>query len=221
MSASTPRRRIAPVTVLVFLTQGLAVEPVAQGEEPSADLGRASSKAKPGMLKLTCLLAPASSALFMDNFTRSMAPISCACRSGRRECRQQIGALGATLIVLLPLAIGNLISIHRRRHDDRPRVRRRSALLPLFLDIPMLREIGDRGPSTRTDFALDAPTGTPGSSTVPRHPYQADRERERVFRDKSISDRARARTGDEVSQAPFEFPVGTPVAGMLGCPVQK
>lgn len=147
-------KSIAPVTNLFFLTQALVANSSLQVRS-LAELA-ALSKAKPGTLSYSAPAVPL--ALFMDNFNRENGAdlVRVPFKGGGDAVN---GVLtGATPITFL--GVGNLISYLQSGMmiglviDGVQRS-------PLFPDIPTLREIGYRGPLTRSYFALYAPMGTP------------------------------------------------------------
>ena len=180
-------KSIAPVTNLFFLTQALAVNSSLKVKS-LADLA-ALSKAKPGTLSYSAPAVPL--ALFMDNFNKENGTdlVRVPFKGGGDAVNNVLS--GATPITFL--GVGNLISYFQSGMMTGLVLdgERRS---PLFPDIPTLREIGYRGPLTRSYFALYAPMGTPAAfvaKIADRH--QADRKRGSVPR--QASDRARARAG--------------------------
>jgi tripartite-type tricarboxylate transporter receptor subunit TctC len=72
---------------------------------------------------------------------------------------------------------------------------------PLFPDIPTLREIGYRGPLTRSYFALYAPTGTPAAVITRIAADVRQIAGEPAFRDKHLI----ARGLEPVLDTPQEF----------------
>jgi tripartite-type tricarboxylate transporter receptor subunit TctC len=147
-------KSIAPVTNLFFLTQGLAVN-ASLKVKTLAELA-ALSKAKPGTLSYSAPAAPL--ALFMDNFNQEHGTdlVRVPFKGGGDAVNNVLS--GATPITFL--GVGNLIS-YLQSGMMTALVLDSERRSPLFPDIPTLREIGYRGPLTRSYFALYAPMGTP------------------------------------------------------------
>ncbi len=146
-------RSIAPVTNLFFLTQALVVNSSLKVKN-LAELA-ALSKAKPGTLSFSAPAAPL--ALFMDNFNKDNGTdlVRVPFKGGGDAVNGVLS--GATPITFL--GVGNLISYLQGGMMTALVVdgERRS---PLFPDVPTLRDVGYRGPLTRSYFALYAPMGT-------------------------------------------------------------
>ena len=90
---------------------------------------------------------------------------------------------GATPITFL--GVGNLLS-HLQSGTMIGLVVDGDERSPLFPDIPTLREIGYRGPLTRSYFALYAPMGTPGAVIVKIADDVRRVASEKAFRDKQL-----------------------------------
>ena len=149
-------KSIAPITNLFFLTQALVANS-ALHVKSLAELA-ALSKAKPGTLSYSAPAAPL--ALFMDNFAKDNGAdlVRVPFKGGGDAVNGVLS--GATPITFL--GVGNLIS-HLQSGTMTALVVDSERRSPLFPDIPTLREIGYRGPVTRSYFALYAPMGTPAA----------------------------------------------------------
>ena len=187
-------KTIAPVTNLFFLTQGLAVNSSLKVKS-LADLA-ALSKAKPGTLSYSAPAVPL--ALFMDNFNKENGAdlVRVPFKGGGDAVNNVLS--GATPITFL--GIGNLISYFQSGMMTGLVLdgERRS---PLFPDIPTLREIGYRGPLTRSYFALYAPMGTPAAFVAKIATDIRQIVNESAFRDKHLI----ARGLEPVLDTPQEF----------------
>jgi tripartite-type tricarboxylate transporter receptor subunit TctC len=146
-------KSIAPVSNLFFLTQGLAVN-ASLKVKTLTDLA-ALSKAKPGTLSYSAPAVPL--ALFMDNFNKEHGTdlVRVPFKGGGDAVNNVLS--GATPITFL--GVGNLIS-YLQSGMMTALVLDGGQRSPLFPDIPTLREIGYRGPLTRSYFGLFAPMGT-------------------------------------------------------------
>jgi tripartite-type tricarboxylate transporter receptor subunit TctC len=147
-------KSIAPVTNLFFLTQALVVNSALKVKN-LAELA-ALSKAKPGTLSYSAPAAPL--ALFMENFNKEHGAdlVRVPFKGGGDAVNGVLS--GATPVTFL--GVGNLIS-YLQSATMTGLVLDGEQRSPLFPDIPMLREIGYRGPLTRSYFSLYAPMGTP------------------------------------------------------------
>ena len=187
-------KSIAPVTNLFFLTQALAVNSSLKVKS-LADLA-ALSKEKPGTLSYSAPAVPL--ALFMDNFNKENGTdlVRVPFKGGGDAVNNVLS--GATPITFL--GVGNLISYLQSGMMSGLVVdgERRS---PLFPDIPALREIGYRGPLTRSYFALYAPMGTPAAFMAKIAADMRQIASEPTFRDKHLI----ARGLEPVLDTPQEF----------------
>ena len=187
-------KSIAPVSNLFFLTQALAVNSSLKVKS-LADLA-ALSKAKPGTLSYSAPAAPL--ALFMDNFNKENGTdlVRVPFKGGGDAVNNVLS--GATPITFL--GVGNLISYLQSGMMTALVLdgERRS---PLFPDIPTLREIGYRGPVTRSYFALYAPMGTPATFITKIATDMRQIASEGSFREKHLI----ARGLEPVLDTPQEF----------------
>ena len=187
-------KSIAPVTNLFFLTQALAVNSSLKVKS-LADLA-ALSKEKPGTLSYSAPAVPL--ALFMDNFNKENGTdlVRVPFKGGGDAVNNVLS--GATPITFL--GVGNLISYLQSGMMSGLVVdgERRS---PLFPDIPALREIGYRGPLTRSYFGLYAPMGTPAAFMAKIAADMRQIASEPTFRDKHLI----ARGLEPVLDTPQEF----------------
>jgi tripartite-type tricarboxylate transporter receptor subunit TctC len=156
----------------------------------------ALSKAKPGTLSYSAPAAPL--ALFMDNFARDNgADLMRVPFKGGGDAVNGVLS-GATPITFL--GVGNLIS-HLQSGTMTALVVDSEQRSPLFPEIPTLREIGYRGPVTRSYFALYAPMGTPGAFIAKIAADVRDIASEPSFRAKHLV----ARGLEPVLDTPAEF----------------
>jgi tripartite-type tricarboxylate transporter receptor subunit TctC len=187
-------KSIAPVTNLFFLTQALAVNSSLK-VKTLADLA-ALSKEKPGTLSYSAPAVPL--ALFLDNFNKENGTdlVRVPFKGGGDAVNNVLS--GATPITFL--GVGNLISYLQSGMMTALVVdgERRS---PLFPDIPALREIGYRGPLTRSYFGLYAPMGTPATFMAKIAADMRQIASEPTFRDKHLI----ARGLEPVLDTPHEF----------------
>jgi len=187
-------KSIAPVTNLFFLTQALVVNS-ALHVNSIAELA-ALSKAKPGTLSYSAPAAPL--ALFMDNFNKENGAdlVRVPFKGGGDAVNGVLS--GATPVTFL--GVGNLIP-HLRGGTMTGLVVDGERRSPLFPEIPTLREIGYRGPLTRSYFALYAPTGTPAALITRIAADVRQIADEPAFRDKHLI----ARGLEPVLDTPQEF----------------
>jgi tripartite-type tricarboxylate transporter receptor subunit TctC len=146
--------KVAPITNLFLLTQMLVVN-ASLKVKTLADLA-ALSKAKPGTLSYSAPAAPLQ--LFMENFNKERGAdlVRVPFKGGGDAVNGVLS--GATPITFL--GVGNLIA-HLQSGTMTGLVVDSEVRSPLYPDVPTLREVGYRGPVTRSYFALYAPTGTP------------------------------------------------------------
>jgi tripartite-type tricarboxylate transporter receptor subunit TctC len=187
-------KSIAPITNLFFLTQALVVNSSLHVKS-LAELA-ALSKAKPGTLSYSAPAAPL--ALFMDNFARENGAdlVRVPFKGGGDAVNGVLS--GATPITFL--GVGNLIS-HLQSGTMTALVVDSEQRSPLFPEIPTLREIGYRGPVTRSYFALHAPMGTPAAFIAKIAADVRDIASEPSFRDKHLV----ARGLEPVLDTPAQF----------------
>jgi tripartite-type tricarboxylate transporter receptor subunit TctC len=187
-------KSIAPITNLFFLTQALVVNSSLHVKS-LAELA-ALSKAKPGTLSYSAPAAPL--ALFMDNFARENGAdlVRVPFKGGGDAVNGVLS--GATPITFL--GVGNLIS-HLQSGTMTALVVDSEQRSPLFPEIPTLREIGYRGPVTRSYFALHAPMGTPAAFIAKIAADARDIASEPSFRDKHLV----ARGLEPVLDTPAQF----------------
>jgi tripartite-type tricarboxylate transporter receptor subunit TctC len=187
-------KSIAPVTNLFFLTQALVVNSTLK-VKTLAELA-ALSKARPGTLSYSAPAAPL--ALFMENFARDTGAdlVRVPFKGGGDAVNGVLS--GATPIAFL--GIGNLIP-HLQGGTMTGLIVDSERRSPLFPEIPTLREIGYRGPLTRSYFALYAPMGTPGALIAKIAADVRQIAGEKSFRDKHLV----ARGLEPVLDTPEEF----------------
>jgi tripartite-type tricarboxylate transporter receptor subunit TctC len=187
-------KSIAPITNLFFLTQALVVNS-SLGVKSLAELA-ALSKAKPGTLSYSAPAAPL--ALFMDSFAKENGAdlVRVPFKGGGDAVNGVLS--GATPITFL--GVGNLIS-HLQSGTMTALVVDSEQRSPLLPDIRTLREIGYRGPVTRSYFALHAPMGMPAAFIAKIAADVRDIASEKSFRDKHLV----ARGLEPVLDTPAEF----------------
>jgi tripartite-type tricarboxylate transporter receptor subunit TctC len=187
-------KSIAPVSNLFFLTQALVVNSSLKVRN-LAELA-ALSKAKPGTLSYSAPAAPL--ALFMDNFNKENGAdlVRVPFKGGGDAVNGVLS--GATPVTFL--GVGNLIP-HLQGGTMTGLVVDGERRSPLFPDIPTLREIGYRGPLTRSYFALYAPNGTPAALINRIAADVRQIASEPAFRDKHLI----ARGLEPVLDTPQEF----------------
>jgi tripartite-type tricarboxylate transporter receptor subunit TctC len=145
---------VVPVTNLFFLTQALAV---------NADLGVKTldelikvAKARPKTLSYSAPAAPLI--LYIENLNKEhgIDLVKVPFKGGGDAIN---GVLtGVTPITFL--GVGNMLA-HLRSGRMNVLLFDGDARTPLYPNVPTLREIGYKGPLTRSYFALYAPRGTP------------------------------------------------------------
>jgi tripartite-type tricarboxylate transporter receptor subunit TctC len=172
-------KSISPVTNLFFLTQALVVNSSLKVRSLS-ELA-ALSKAKPGTLSYSAPAAPL--ALFLDNFNKETGAdlVRVPFKGGGDAVNGVLS--GATPITFL--GVGNLLS-HLQSGTMIGLVVDGDERSPLFPDIPTLREIGYRGPLTRSYFALYAPMGMPGDFIAKIAAAVRQVANDKGFRDKHL-----------------------------------
>jgi tripartite-type tricarboxylate transporter receptor subunit TctC len=187
-------KSIAPITNLFFLTQALVVNSALK-VKTLADLA-ALSKAKPGTLSYSAPAAPL--ALFMDNFNKEHGAdlVRVPFKGGGDAVNGVLS--GATPVTFL--GVGNLIS-YLQSGMMTALVLDAEQRSPLFPDIPMLREIGYRGPLTRSYFGLYAPMGMPPAFIAKIAADIKQIASEPAFREKHLV----ARGLEPVFNSPAEF----------------
>jgi tripartite-type tricarboxylate transporter receptor subunit TctC len=186
--------KIAPVTNLFFLTQMLVVNSSLK-VKTLADLA-ALSKAKPGTLSYSAPAAPLQ--LFMENFNKERGAdlVRVPFKGGGDAVNGVLS--GATPITFL--GVGNLIA-HLQSGTMTGLVVDSETRSPLYPDVPTLREVGYRGPVTRSYFALYAPMGTPPVYIAKIANDVRQIANEAAFRDKHLI----ARGLEPVLNTPEEF----------------
>ena len=164
-------KSIAPVTNLFFLTQMLVVNSSLK-VKTLAELA-ALSKAKPGTLSYSAPAAPLQ--LFMETFNKEHGAdlVRVPFKGGGDAVNGVLS--GATPITFL--GVGNLIA-HLQSGMMTGLVVDTETRSPLYPGMPTLREIGYRGPVTRSYFALYAPIGMP-PAYIAKIADESDRSRAR------------------------------------------
>jgi tripartite-type tricarboxylate transporter receptor subunit TctC len=149
-------RAIAPISNLFFLTQMLVVNSSLKVKS-LAELA-ALSKAKPGTLSYSAPAAPLQ--LFVENFNKEQGAdlVRVPFKGGGDAVNGVLS--GATPITFL--GVGNLIA-HLQSGTMTGLVVDSEIRSPLYPDVPTLREVGYRGPVTRSYFGLFAPIGMPSA----------------------------------------------------------
>jgi tripartite-type tricarboxylate transporter receptor subunit TctC len=145
---------LEPVTLLFFLTQGLAVS--SKLNVSTLDQLAAYSKAHPGTLSYTAAAIPHQA--FMEGWKeRSGADIVRVPFKGGGD------AVNGMLTGVTPVAffgIGNFIS-HLQAGTLKAIAVDADKRSPLFPEIPTLKEVDPKAEVTRADFSIWAPKGTP------------------------------------------------------------
>jgi tripartite-type tricarboxylate transporter receptor subunit TctC len=187
-------KSIAPVTNLFFLTQMLVMNSSLK-VRTLAELA-ALSKAKPGTLSYSAPAAPLQ--LFMESFNKERGAdlVRVPFKGGGDAVNGVLS--GATPITFL--GVGNLIA-HLQNGTMTGLVVDSEVRSPLYPDVPTLREVGYRGPVTRSYFALYAPMGMPPAYIAKVASDVRQIANEPAFRDKHLI----ARGLEPVLNSPEEF----------------
>jgi tripartite-type tricarboxylate transporter receptor subunit TctC len=172
-------KTIAPITNLFFLTQMLVVN--SSLKVKSLTELAALSKAKPGTLSYSAPAAPLQ--LFMENFNKEQGAdlVRVPFKGGGDAVNGVLS--GATPITFL--GVGNLIA-HLQSGTMTGLVVDSEVRSPLYPDVPTLREVGYRGPVTRSYFALYAPVGMPSAIVQKIATEVRQIAAEPAFRDKHL-----------------------------------
>jgi tripartite-type tricarboxylate transporter receptor subunit TctC len=187
-------KTIVPITNLFFLTQMLVMNSSLK-VRTLAELA-ALSKAKPGTLSYSAPAAPLQ--LFMESFNKERGAdlVRVPFKGGGDAVNGVLS--GATPITFL--GVGNLIA-HLQNGTMTGLVVDSEVRSPLYPDVPTLREVGYRGPVTRSYFALYAPMGMPPAYIAKVASDVRQIANEPAFRDKHLI----ARGLEPVLNSPEEF----------------